>query len=67
MNARRLIFVLTLVVLIALAACAPAPTPTPAPVFKVAVLLPSAANDLSFSQSMYDALVKVQNTMGKDK
>src|SRR5512135_3843031 len=66
MNARRLLFVMSLVVLIALAACAPAATPVPS-VFKVAVLLPSAANDLSFSQSMYDALVKEQTKMGKDK
>ena len=29
--------------------------------------MPSAYNDLAFSQSMYDALVKVQNEMGKDK
>lgn len=29
--------------------------------------MPSAINDLAFSQSMYDALVKVQNDMGKDK
>ncbi len=36
-------------------------------VFKVAVVMPSAVNDLAFSQSMYDALVKVQNQMGKDK
>lgn len=35
--------------------------------FRVALLMPSAKNDLSFSQSMYDALVKTQNEMGKDK
>jgi basic membrane protein A len=29
--------------------------------------MPSAVNDLAFSQSMYDGLVKVQNEMGKDK
>jgi basic membrane lipoprotein Med (substrate-binding protein (PBP1-ABC) superfamily) len=34
--------------------------------FRVAVVMPSAINDLAFSQSMYDALVKVQNEMGKD-
>ena len=68
MNARRLIFVLSLVFVIALAACSPAPAAAPTiSVFKVAVLLPSAANDLSFSQSMFDALTQVQNTMGKDK
>lgn len=36
-------------------------------VFKVAVIMPSAINDLAFSQSMYDALNKIQNEMGKDK
>ncbi len=35
--------------------------------FKVAVILPSAANDLSFSQSMVDALKKEQDKLGKDK
>lgn len=54
----------------------PAPTTAPeataAPVeaakpFRVAVIMPSAINDLAFSQSMYDALVAIQNEMGKDK
>ncbi len=49
---------------------APTTAPTAAPavkVFKVAVIMPSAYNDLAFSQSMYDSLVKVQTAMGKDK
>jgi len=33
-------------------------------VFKVAVVMPSAINDLAFSQSMYDALVSIQDWMG---
>lgn len=32
--------------------------------FRVAVVMPSAINDLAFSQSMYDALVRVQGEMG---
>jgi basic membrane lipoprotein Med (substrate-binding protein (PBP1-ABC) superfamily) len=32
--------------------------------FRVAVVMPSAINDLAFSQSMYDALVRVQEEMG---
>ncbi len=32
--------------------------------FRVAVILPSAINDLAFSQSMYDALVAIQKEMG---
>lgn len=48
-------------------ACAPAATPTPtqaAGPFRVAVVMPSAINDLAFSQSMYDALIRVQQQMG---
>jgi basic membrane protein A len=46
------------------------PTSAPAPTskaFRVAVVMPSAANDLAFSQSMVDALKKMQMDMGKDK
>ena len=48
------------------AAAAPtaAPTEAPAKPLRVAVVMPSAINDLAFSQSMYDALVKVQADMG---
>jgi basic membrane protein A len=62
-----------LLLIVALAACttpptaAPAPTAVPAKPFRVAVIMPSAANDLAFSQSMVDALKKVQTEMGKDK
>lgn len=35
--------------------------------FRVAVVMPSAANDLAFSQSMVDALTRLQTEMGKDK
>jgi basic membrane protein A and related proteins len=57
-----LIIILTLV----LSACgsAPAATPAPAEKFRVAVVMPSAINDLAFSQSMYDALMRVQKDMG---
>ena len=40
------------------------PTVAPSRAFRVAVLMPSAVNDLAFSQSMYDALLRVQNDMG---
>ncbi|MBN1262511.1 MAG: BMP family protein [Anaerolineae bacterium] len=33
-------------------------------VFRVAVIMPSNINDLAFSQSMYDALLKIQEDMG---
>jgi len=44
------------------------PTATEEPVaeepFRVAVVMPSAINDLAFSQSMYDALLRIQEEMG---
>ncbi len=52
---------------------APQPAETEAPAeapaeaakpFRVAVVMPSAINDLAFSQSMYDALVRIQEEMG---
>jgi basic membrane protein A len=43
---------------------APEPTAMPAEPFRVAVVMPSAINDLAFSQSMYDALLAVQAEMG---
>jgi basic membrane protein A len=47
---------------------APAATEPPAAAepFRVAVVMPSAINDLAFSQSMYDALTRVQEEMGKE-
>ena len=47
----------------------PAAQPPPPPLpqsekFRVAVVMPSAINDLAFSQSMYDALVRIQKDMG---
>ena len=43
------------------------PEATEAPVqFRVAVVMPSAINDLSFSQSMYDALSAIKNEMGAE-
>jgi len=44
-----------------------APVMTEAPAaepFRVAVVMPSAINDLAFSQSMYDALMRIQEEMG---
>jgi basic membrane protein A len=41
----------------------PEPTLPPEPI-RVAVIMPSAINDVAFSQSMYEALVTVQQEMG---
>lgn len=46
-----------------------APAATEAPTgepFRVAVVMPSAINDLAFSQSMYDALLRIQDEMGAE-
>ena len=64
---KRIACFLTLVVALSLvlSACGgAAATPAPAEKFRVAVVMPSAINDLAFSQSMYDALVRVQTEMG---
>ncbi|HJS20717.1 MAG TPA: BMP family ABC transporter substrate-binding protein [Anaerolineales bacterium] len=65
---------LILAVTMILSACGAPATEAPAPVetdppasaepFRVAVVMPSAINDLAFSQSMYDALVRIQEEMG---
>ena len=59
-----LAFVMVLALI--LSACAAASTPEPAASgpFRVAVIMPSAINDLAFSQSMYDAITLIQNEMG---
>ncbi len=67
---KKIAKMLTLVMLVAIAisACGSPAQPTTAPAaagpFRVAVVMPSAINDLAFSQSMYDALVRVQTEMG---
>jgi basic membrane protein A len=35
--------------------------------FRVAAIMPSTINDLAFSQSMYDALIKIQEDMGGEE
>jgi basic membrane protein A len=35
--------------------------------FRIAVVMPSSINDLAFSQSMYDALLRVQEEMGGEE
>ncbi len=61
-----LLLSLTIILSLVLSACGggAAATPAPAKKFRVAVVMPSAINDLAFSQSMYDALMRVQKEMG---
>lgn len=70
------VIVLFTILAVLLAACGssalPLETPTVSPEptmasskpFRVAAIMPSAVNDLAFSQSMYDALIQIQNEMG---
>ncbi len=77
---KSLLFVLVLALVFVLIACggAPAEEPAaeepaaeepaaPAEPFKVAIIMPSAINDLAFSQSMFDALLAVQEEMGGEE
>ncbi|MBI9047381.1 MAG: BMP family protein [Anaerolineaceae bacterium] len=63
------IIILVLLVLAALmlVGCGGAEEAATPEVFKVAVVMPSAINDLAFSQSMYDALSTIQTERGADK
>ena len=68
----RTTLILLVIAAVALAACsggaAPAPSGGAAPAagkpFQVAVVMPSAINDMAFSQSMYSALKSVQQQIG---
>ena len=53
--------------LVALTACGGGDTTGDGGVFRVAVVMPSAINDLAFSQSMYDALSAIQTERGADQ
>ncbi|MBI5935621.1 MAG: BMP family protein [Chloroflexi bacterium] len=63
---KKFALLFTLVLALVLSACAPKATPTPVVTepFRVAVVMPSAINDMAFSQSMYDALMRIQEEMG---
>ncbi|MDX9992888.1 MAG: BMP family protein [Anaerolineales bacterium] len=62
------IFTLIALLTMVLSACAPAAPQPAAPSsdgpFRVAVIMPSAINDLAFSQSMYESLLKMQEELG---
>jgi basic membrane protein A len=67
----RTTLILLVVIAVALAACGPGAAPSGGAVpaggkpFRVAVVMPSAINDVAFSQSMYQALKSVQQQMGE--
>ncbi len=66
---RALLFFLAVLLAAGLVACgetqqAETQAPDEARPFRIAVVMPSAINDMAFSQSMYEALVKLQQEMG---
>jgi basic membrane lipoprotein Med (substrate-binding protein (PBP1-ABC) superfamily) len=75
MKKARLIILGMLILAVLLGACQAkeaAPTgeeaaPEKTGPFRVAVVMPSAINDLAFSQSMYDALLMIQSEMGGEE
>jgi len=66
---KKFVWLLTPIIILTfvLSACGAAPTAQPVEKFRVAVVMPSAKTDLAFSQSMVDALTRVQEEMGADK
>lgn len=64
MKKLALVTILTIVLALFVNACAGLPGAQSGGKFRVAVVMPSAINDLAFSQSMYDALLRIQSNMG---
>jgi len=66
---KKSLWFLTLILIstLVLSACGALPGAQTSEKFRVAVVMPSAKNDLAFSQSMFDALTRVQEEMGADK
>jgi basic membrane lipoprotein Med (substrate-binding protein (PBP1-ABC) superfamily) len=64
---KRAFFTILLLIAIVVSVAGVAPqAAAQSDVFRVAAVSPSATNDLAFSQSMYDALLAVQEEMGED-
>jgi basic membrane protein A len=77
MKMKNKLWIVFLLLALTISACAGPAQPTPVATeqpatqqpaatepFRVAVVMPSAINDLAFSQSMYDALIAMQKKMG---
>jgi basic membrane protein A len=63
---RKFLWIATFLLIAMLMSVAPTIAQDDDGVFRVAAVAPSATDDLAFSQSMYDALVAVQEEMGED-
>ena len=66
----RIVLIACVLIAVLVAACAPGAQPSGgaqsgSKPFRVAVVMPSAINDMAFSQSMYSALKSVQQQMGE--
>ncbi|MFN2109521.1 MAG: BMP family protein, partial [Anaerolineae bacterium] len=61
---RKMVTLLSVLVLLTMVASACGGSGGGGGKFRVAIVTPSAKNDLAFSQSMYDAMVKVQEAKG---
>ena len=60
--------ILILIVMLGISACSGGPAEEgPAGTLRVAVIMPSTITDLAFSQSMFDALLAVQEEMGGEE
>ncbi len=64
MSQKRISIVLLVLLALLVGACGGGGGGGEEEVLRVAVIMPSTINDLAFSQSMYDALIKVQSDMG---
>ena len=62
---RKVLFLVVILMLV-LTACAGTDGEEETGKFRVAVVMPSAINDLAFSQSIYDALVAIQTDRGEE-
>jgi len=67
MKRGKWIAILVLLAVVLGACTGTAAEPEEPELFRVAVVMPSAINDLAFSQSMYDALLKIQADMGGEE
>ncbi|MGD8968523.1 MAG: BMP family protein, partial [Anaerolineae bacterium] len=67
MSSKRILVIPFVLLALLVGACGGGGGGEEAGVFRVAAIMPSTINDLAFSQSMYDALLKIQEDMGGEE